>query len=156
MSTTDEAAGTREPRTLRTDLERARHEALVRTIGARLPAFSVDELRVFDRLFDRVLRGRVDYGPLDLARDDRDFGAEAADELTDTLFYLCARDVAANDRRLERLRCEAADEIASLHDQRARANLVNAALAELRANAPAPRAHDWPGPYDLGGESGVE
>lgn len=89
-----------------------RKDALARSIAARLPMCSLDELRVIDTILERVLKvGRDSYSPLDLARDERDWSAEAAAELADTLFYLAAREVAANDRRLERLRCEAADEL---------------------------------------------
>jgi hypothetical protein len=47
--------------------------------------------------------------------------------MADALFYLAAHAVAANDRRLERLRCEAADELA-------RTNPVEHGLRELVAN----------------------
>ncbi len=83
---------------------------LLAEVCGRLEECSHDELRVFDVLSKRVLRlGRRTYPPLDLSRDARDWTAEAAAELADMLFYLGCREVAANDRRLERQRCEAAD-----------------------------------------------
>jgi hypothetical protein len=123
-----------------------RQDALASSIAIRLPLCSLDELRVIDVILERVLKvGRDSYAPLDLARDERDWGREAADELADALFYLAAREVAATDRRLERLRCEAADEIA-------RTNPVERGLAELRDAKPdfecAP-----PNAFDLGGEA---
>jgi hypothetical protein len=107
-----------------------RHDALASSVAIRLPLCSFDELRVLDAILERILKvGRESYAPLDLARDERDWGREAADELADTLFYLAAREVAANDRRLERLRCEAADELKGLTP-------IERGLRELADNAP--------------------
>jgi hypothetical protein len=99
------------------DSRSLQHEALLTSAALRLGMLSFDELRVIDTVMERVLKiGRDSYAPLDLARDQRDWGAEAAAELADTLFYLAAREVAANDRRRERLRCEVADEGAARVD----------------------------------------
>jgi hypothetical protein len=131
-----------------------RHDALASSIAIRLPLCSLDELRVIDVILERVLKiGRDSYAPLDLARDERDWGAEAAAELADTLFYVAAREVAANDRRLERLRCAAADELA-------RANPVEHGLVELRgalvAHAVGCRCAGCVAErFDLGGEGGT-
>jgi hypothetical protein len=105
-----------------------RRDALARTIASRLLSLSEDELRVIDVVTSRIIGlGRNSYEPLDLARDERDWSKEAAEEMADALFYLAAHAVAANDRRLERLRCEAADELA-------RTNPVEHGLRELVAN----------------------
>jgi hypothetical protein len=113
-----------------------RRDALARTVASRLISLSEDELRVIDVITSRIIGlGRNSYEPLDLARDERDWTKEAAEELADTLFYLAAREVAANDRRIERLRCEAADEIA-------RTNPVEHGLRELVANTTDDRASD--------------
>lgn len=83
---------------------------LVEKLTAQLHQCSRDELRIVSTILDRVLRvGRESYAPLDLSKEDRDWGKEAQEELADTLFYLAARHVAAEDRRLERMRCERAD-----------------------------------------------
>jgi hypothetical protein len=107
-----------------------RRDALARTIASRLLSLSEDELRVIDVVTSRIIGlGRSTYEPLDLARDERDWSKEAAEEMADALFYLAAHAVAANDRRLEHLRCEAADELA-------RTNPIEHGLRELAANAP--------------------
>ncbi len=120
-----------------------RREAFVRLIASRLPTLSLDELRVVDVILGRVIgKGRDSYGPLNLGTDQRDFVAEASDELADAIWYLGCNIVAKNDARLERLRCEAEDEIA-------RMNPVEHGLRELAANAPEPIDHL----FDVGGES---
>lgn len=117
------------------DTDQTARDALARTIAAQLlPRMSRDELRVIDVIATRILRvGRESYEPLDLARDERDWSREASEELADTLFYLAAREVAGGDRRLERLRCEAADEI---HRR------VEPGLAELQQALVGPEG-DW-------------
>ncbi len=99
-----------------------RTAALARTIAARLRMCSHDELRVVDVILERIMKvGRESYLPLDLARDDRDWSKEAADEFADALFYMAAHQVATSDRRLERLRCEAADELVAYTEPACRA-----------------------------------
>jgi len=46
-----------------------------------------DELRVLERLAQRLLEGRRRYGELSLATDARDFRQERADEIADLLVY---------------------------------------------------------------------
>lgn len=90
-------------------------DALERSISARLALLSHDELRVFDVQLERMLKiGRANYSPLQLARDTRDWSTEVSDEMSDALFYMCARTVADNDRRREQLRFDAAAELAHL------------------------------------------
>jgi hypothetical protein len=87
-------------------------EALLASIVARLPQLSHDELRVFDVQLDRMLRiGRVHYAPLNLAGDQRDWSSEIGEELSDALFYLCARHVAREDAKRERAACAGADRV---------------------------------------------
>jgi hypothetical protein len=74
---------------------------LIRWISSQLLSCSEDELRVLARMLERFVPAREDYGPLDVRRDRRDFGQEAADELADCLFYLCARDVAAQHAKTD-------------------------------------------------------
>lgn len=76
-------------------------DALGRSIGCRLLACSLDELRVIDEVLMGLERGRDEYGPLDLGRDDRDFEAEADAELRDCLFYLAAHRVAQRRAAVE-------------------------------------------------------
>ncbi len=86
--------------------------ALLASIVARLPQLSHDELRVFDVQLDRMLRiGRVHYAPLNLANDQRDWSGEIGEELSDALFYLCARHVAREDAKRERAVCVGADRV---------------------------------------------
>lgn len=49
-----------------------------------------DERRVVVRVAERLAAGRTVYGALDLATDERDFRAEAAEELLDACVYLAA------------------------------------------------------------------
>ena len=78
----------------------------------RLPQLSHDELRVFDVQLDRMLRiGRANYAPLNLAGDQRDWSSEIGEELSDALFYLCARHVAREDAKKERAACAGADRV---------------------------------------------
>jgi len=123
--------------------ESTARDALARSLCARIctASRSRDELRVIDRVLSGLEQGAEIYGALDLARDERDFGVEGEQELRDFLVYAAAREIAAIDRRLERLRCEAADEIAAR---------IEPGLRELRDSAP---AHDWPGPVDFSGEA---
>jgi hypothetical protein len=47
-----------------------------------------DEQRVLDLIQARMLAGRRQYGPLDLATDGRDFRVETLEELLDAIVYL--------------------------------------------------------------------
>jgi hypothetical protein len=70
---------------------------------ARLEAFSRDELRVVDRVMQRLELGRDRYGALDLAVDKRNWDQEADEERVDGLIYETCRDIAAHDRRVEEI-----------------------------------------------------
>ncbi len=116
-----------------------RRDALARTFSVRLLLCNEDELRVLDVILGRLELGRDRYGHLDLAKS-RDWDAEEAEELLDARIYRACDVIQKRDARLERLRCEAADEIAGR---------IEPGLRELASNAPA-QAQDWPGPFDLG------
>jgi hypothetical protein len=118
-------------------------DALARSICGRISdeRRTEDELRVIDDVLAGLEHGAETIGPLDLARDQRDFDEEGAQECRDLLAYLAMRKVAEQHRRRERLRCEVADE------QIAR---VERGLRELRDSsetltAPSER-------FDVGGE----
>jgi hypothetical protein len=50
-----------------------------------------DEITVLTRIAERLAMGADTYGPLEIARDDRDFRKEAREEVEDALVYLaCA------------------------------------------------------------------
>ncbi len=102
-----------------------RRDARERFIAsAILPQLNDDELRVLEVLGLRMLKlGRPEYGPLDL-RKPRDWKTMRAEESADRLFYDACDEIATNEERLERLRCEAADELAA-------ANPVEHGLREL-------------------------
>ena len=128
-----------------------RRDAVLRCVAARLPSLTLDELRVVDTVLSRMIGiGRDHYGQLDLAREQRDWKAEQAAEWADALFYGACHEVAANDRRLERLRCDAADEMARTHP----VEFGLAELAELAENAPWPADGEPDARFDLGGEAG--
>jgi hypothetical protein len=86
-------------------------DALSRIVASRLLDLSHDEVRVLDRITTRMMIGHNQYGRLDLKLEQRDWRAEAEAELVDYLFYSACREISANDARLERLRCDAHDEI---------------------------------------------
>src|SRR5438105_3719937 len=81
--------------------DRDRRAALLRSLCARLEAASHDELRVIDRLYQRLEKGRGAYGPLNLAVDGRDWRHEQAEEREDQLIYGAFYDVAEHARRVE-------------------------------------------------------
>jgi len=91
----------------------SRRDARARSIATViLPGLNEDELRVIEVVGLRMLRiGRDTHGPLDIARERRDWKAESAAESADRLFYEACHEIAANHARTERLRCEAAGEI---------------------------------------------
>lgn len=129
--------------------DHTQREALARIVASRLGDLSHDELRVVDKITSRMIGvGREKYGALVLSRESRDWRNEGSAELADFVFYAACREIAANDARLERLRCEVADENAQPVDTR-----LKAALVEFRDSTPtAPRAlmeFEMP---DLGGD----
>jgi hypothetical protein len=93
--------------------QRSRVAALARCIAGRLALCSEDELKVVDDLLARLEKGRDAYGPLDLSRDDRDWHREELEEQLDAALYRSFARIRRRDEQLERLRCEAADEIAA-------------------------------------------
>lgn len=48
---------------------------------------SPDELLVLATIAERMHQGRLEYGPLNIAADDRDWEREAANEASDLLVY---------------------------------------------------------------------
>lgn len=66
------------------------YPAVVRLVPF-LRACSRDEIRVVEHLVDRFMgQGRLGYGPLNIAADQRNFDAEGRDELLDAVFYFAA------------------------------------------------------------------
>lgn len=74
-----------------------------------------EERAVMLHIAKRLLAGQASYGLLDVANDQRDFDAEAGDELSDLLAYLACswlrRDIArrqnASQRRVRGFECGA-------------------------------------------------
>lgn len=112
----------------RADEER-RKDALARWLCAQITSCTFDELRVIAVRVERMAKARPHYGGLDLANDPRDFKREAAEENIDRGFYLDCLLVKRQDEERDRLRCEAADELA-------RTNPVAKGLEELRDSKP--------------------
>ena len=108
-----------------------------RWIASQLGAIGGDGIRVLVRIVERVRAGEVQYGSLDIAADKRDPRSEGCDELTDWFWYRAWAEVAANDQRLERLRCESADELAAMPVDRR----LRDALIELRDSQPVIGGH---------------
>lgn len=71
--------------------------ALARDIARRLPAASHDELRLVDRVLQRLELGRSLYGPLDVSKP-RDWRRERFEERMDALVYDVAGELALEDR----------------------------------------------------------
>lgn len=92
------------------DLRRA---ALARDISRRLQLASLDELRVLDRIFERIELGRHRYGPLDIAAP-RDWRRELGEELLDAVIYDTIETVRAGDVAHAALQAAAAEELAEL------------------------------------------
>ena len=88
--------------------------------------FSDDELAA--QLFGakRINRAREHYGNFTAATDDRHFGKEAAEEISDLVAYFGMQLVAREARRQERIECFVAD-------------AVGEGLDELVANTETPR-----------------
>jgi hypothetical protein len=81
------------------DMQRARRRAC----RAR-PRARAWRLELLVLLAQRVHIGRRRYGPLDVARDRRDFGREALEELADACFYVPAAVLRAQRPRGQRRR----------------------------------------------------
>lgn len=79
------------------------HQALIRELGRRLPLASPDEVRVLDRVLQRLELGRDRYGALDLSRP-REWRRELREELLDALVYDVCEELAAEDRDRAELR----------------------------------------------------
>jgi hypothetical protein len=91
-----------------------RRDAFEASIRSLLPAMSLDELRVLERVAVRLHRARESYGELQLVTDQRDFRAERANEAADALFYICADDVRRHDIAMAELEDAAALEISEM------------------------------------------
>lgn len=126
-----------------------RRGALARNLCARLcnEQRSITELQVIDLLLDGIESHAPEYGAANVETDTRDLTDELDQELGDGLFYMLLRGVKRRAARLERLRCEAADELA-------RTNPMEHALRELRDSKPVIRRPHPVLDFDLGGESG--
>ena len=64
----------------------------------RLVSCSIDELAVIEYVLDGIELGRVQYGPLNLAADARNFREERAQEARDSLFYAACEYIAGRKR----------------------------------------------------------
>lgn len=72
-------------------MESSKHDPdLLGEVLSIWPRMSRDERRLLACITRRLDRGRQDYGALDLAKDRRDFGQEAGEELVDGVIYLAA------------------------------------------------------------------
>ena len=114
-------------------------DAKVRSLCARLndDRASESEIDVADALWARIEKGRESYGPMNLANDPREWSTEQCEELLDYLVYRRIADIVRVNERLERLRCDAADELAAMPVDRRLRN----ALIELRDSQPVIGGH---------------
>lgn len=79
------------------------HHALIRDIARRLQLAAPDEVRVIDRVLQRLELGRERYGALDLSRP-REWRRELREELLDALVYDVSEEIAAEDQARAELR----------------------------------------------------
>lgn len=119
-------------------VESIARDARVRSLCARLhdDRASLDEIIVIDEEWSRIEKGRDHYGAMTLATDPREWTQEQCEELLDYLVYRRVAAVVRQNEQRQRLRCEAADELAAAAapiDTR-----LKAALVELRNSALAP------------------
>lgn len=75
-----------------------KRRAALRELRAWLRAASPDERAVLLFVARRLAHGRRQYGPLDLARDTRDWALELGEEAADALVYAACRAVRARAR----------------------------------------------------------
>lgn len=91
-------------------------DSLVRSICARLSddRRTEDDIRIIDDVLAGIEVGADRIGPMNLTDDKRDFDEEAAQECRDLIVYLAMKRVAAQHKRREQLRFDAAAELAHL------------------------------------------
>lgn len=87
-----------------------RRSALARVVARRLDACALDELRVIDRVLERLELGRQRYGALDLSVP-RNWRRERAEERLDALVYDVCAELAAEDAERAELHEDAAREL---------------------------------------------
>lgn len=97
-----------------TELQR---QALARDLARRLQLASHDEIRVVDRVLQRLELGRERYGLLDLAQP-RDYRRERFEERLDALVYDVREELALEDQHRAGLREEARVEMLGNHTLR--------------------------------------
>jgi hypothetical protein len=95
------------------DTQAVRAVGLRRDLGRRCALANLDELRVVDRVLQRLELGRERYGGLDLSRP-RNWRKERFEERLDALVYDVAEELAAEDVERARLREDARTELESL------------------------------------------
>jgi hypothetical protein len=83
---------------------------LRRDVGRRLGFANADELRVVDRVLQRLELGRDRYGHLDLAKP-RNWRKERFEERLDALVYDVAEELSAEDAERDPLREDARHEL---------------------------------------------
>jgi hypothetical protein len=88
-----------------------RRQALARDLARRQQLLGLDELRVLDRLQQRLELGRDRYGELDL-RAPRAWRRELGEELLDAVVYDTIDNLRAEDAAHEELQAQAAAELA--------------------------------------------
>ena len=74
-----------------------RKEATIASMVRFLRTLNLDEVEVVDQVLMRVVKGRNEHGPLDLATDARNWDEEAGEEVLDLMAYRAMR--AINQRR---------------------------------------------------------
>jgi hypothetical protein len=115
---------------------------LRRDVGRRLGFANADELRVVDRVLQRLELGRERYGHLDLSRP-RNWRKERFEERLDALVYDVAEELAAEDAVRAQLRQGVDVELCGWEAQRRAAAGVGAAGIKVEL-APADLDDDEP------------
>ena len=120
------------------DAEVVQAVGLRRDVGRRLGLANHDELRIVDRVLQRLEVGRERYGYLDLSRP-RNWRKERFEERLDALVYDVAEELAAEDVERAELREDARCELAAwqAHERAAAGGeRVELAMADLADREP--------------------
>lgn len=118
------------------DLQAVRAVGLRRDLGRRCALANLDELRIVDRVLERLELGREHYGHLDLSRP-RNWRKERFEERLDALVYDVAEELAAEDVERARLHEDARQELlAWQHDEGRQRQLVRREIDDADHDAP--------------------
>lgn len=115
------------------DVQEVRAAAMRRDLARFNATLNLDELRILDRVQQRLIIGLERYGHLDLSKP-RDWRKERFEERLDALVYDVAEELAAEDVAREPLRAAAGRELAEWEVSKTR---ISPASEEISRSEPA-------------------